>query len=85
MQGGFWEMELNLTDGERAALALLAQAPHIPDMPVEFWHSLAILRARGIVDFRHGHWFANAELRTPSASGGTPAADGIHEAQPAAK
>lgn len=60
-------MASTLSPAEQSVLSYIAQARHLPDMPAEFWHALAILRSRGLVLFRNGHWVPNEDLLPPSA------------------
>lgn len=60
-------MSAVLSSAEQSLLSYITTAPHLPDMPAEFWHALAILRARGIVEFKFGHWVPNPELWQPSS------------------
>jgi len=61
-----------LTAQELSALAYLESASPVAEMPNEFWEALALLRKRGLVLFRGGHWVALAgpimEMSQPVAS-----------------
>lgn len=50
-----------LTPEEESVLAFVVQARHLPDMPVEFWQALAIMRSKGLIEFRGGHWRPSAD------------------------
>ena len=60
-------MSTTMTADQETVLAFIAKAPHLPDMPAEFWHMLANMRAQGLVEFRFGHWVASAERPAPKA------------------
>ncbi len=60
-------MSTTMTADQETVLAFIAKAPHLPDMPAEFWHMLANMRAQGLVEFRFGHWVPSAERPAPKA------------------
>lgn len=69
---GCVSMSTTITADQETVLAFIAKAPHLPDMPAEFWHMLANMRAQGLVEFRFGHWVASAERPAPAKARAEP-------------